>query len=184
MIKSVVIKKFLIIDTEHLYTKATQNIVGKFGKIYDWSIKSQIMGLTGAEAAVKIVELLNLPMTPEEYFKLAHEEYAIVMKETQLMPGNYLLFFLSDTEKVYRTAIENIAKRFGKKYTPEIQAKVIGTPERESSRIAVTEMRLPVSVDEFQIEFRNSAHQHFTHVPIMPGSFWVFKFINHNQIKK
>lgn len=81
------------------------------------------------------------------------------------------MFFLSDTEKVYRSAVENIAKRFGKKYTPEIQAKVIGTPERESSRIAVTEMKLPISVDEFQIEFRNRAHQHFYHVPKMPGSF-------------
>lgn len=76
-----------------MYTKATQNIVDKYGKIYDWATKSQIMGLTGAEAAAKIVELLKLPLTPEEYFKLAHDEYAIVMQETQLMPGNCFLFF-------------------------------------------------------------------------------------------
>lgn len=91
--------KILIIDTETLYTKATQNIVGKYGKIYDWTIKSQIMGLTGAEAAVKIVELLKLPLTPEEYFKLAHDEYAIVMKETQLMPGNSFCFFFQILKK-------------------------------------------------------------------------------------
>lgn len=96
-----------------------------------------------------------------------------------------LFVFLSDTEKVYRSAIENIAKRFGKKYTPEIQAKVIGTPERESSRIAVTEMKLPISVDEFQIEFRNSAHQHFTYVPIMPGSFkFELEFFHLNSLVK
>lgn len=160
-----------IIDTEQLYTKATQNVVGKYGKTYDWSIKSRIMGLTGAEAAEKIVELLNLPLTPEEYFKLAHDEYAIIMPEAQVMPGNCFVFFLSDTENIYRNAIINIAKRFGKKYTPEIQAKVIGTPERESSRIAVTEMKLPLSVDEFQIEFRNSAHKHFGYVPLMTGNF-------------
>lgn len=86
-----------------------------------------------------------------------------------------IVYFFSDTEIIYRNAITNIAKRFGKKYTPEIQAKVIGTPERESSRIAVTEMKLPMSVDDFQIEFRDTAHQHFTYVPLMTGRLYFLK---------
>lgn len=75
-----------------MYTKATQNIVGKYGKTYDWVTKSQIMGLTGVEASEKIVELLNLPLTSEEYFELAHKEYEIVMPDAQLMAGNYIIF--------------------------------------------------------------------------------------------
>lgn len=52
------------------------------------------MGLTGAEAAEKIVELLDLPITPEEYIKLAQDEYALIMPEAQLMPGNnFRIFF-------------------------------------------------------------------------------------------
>lgn len=82
-----------IIDTETLYTKATQNIVGKYGKIYDWSLKSQLMGLTGTEVAEKIVEVLKLPISSEEYFKLAQDEYAHIMPEAQFMPGKYFLFF-------------------------------------------------------------------------------------------
>ncbi|XP_023028960.1 pseudouridine-5'-phosphatase isoform X1 [Leptinotarsa decemlineata] len=77
----------VLLDTEKLYSKATQNVVGKYGKTYDWSIKAQMMGLKGTEVAEKIVEMLDLPITPEEYYKLAHDEYNIIMPDTQLMPG-------------------------------------------------------------------------------------------------
>lgn len=131
------------------------------------------MGLPGAEAAKKIVELLELPITPEEFYKLAKIQYALVMKDAQIIPGicvrTYTCFHVSDTEIIYKNAIANIAKRFGKIYTPEIQGKVVGTVERESSRIAVTEMKLPMSVDNFQIEFRTTSHKHFHNVPLMPG---------------
>lgn len=52
------------------------------------------MGLTGAEAAEKIVELLNLPITPEEYLDLAQKQYAQIMPEAQLMSGNNFCIFL------------------------------------------------------------------------------------------
>ncbi|KAG5878898.1 hypothetical protein JTB14_023557 [Gonioctena quinquepunctata] len=77
----------VLLDTETLYTKATQNIVGKYGKTFDWSIKAQMMGLHGQEMAEKIVQMLELPLTPEKYYKLALEEYSIIMRETHLMPG-------------------------------------------------------------------------------------------------
>lgn len=75
-------------DTEHLYTKATQNVVEKYGKTYDWSVKTQVMGLIGTDVAEKIVELLELPITPDEYYKLAHEQYDIILPQAELMKGN------------------------------------------------------------------------------------------------
>nr|CAI5841428.1 unnamed protein product [Callosobruchus analis] len=83
---------------------------------------------------------------------------------------------LLDTEVIYKSVIANIAKRYGKVYTPNIIAKVIGTPERESSRIAVTEMKLPMSVDDFQKEFNKSSHDQFHNLPLLPGAE---KLINH-----
>ncbi|KAJ8929073.1 hypothetical protein NQ314_018271 [Rhamnusium bicolor] len=122
------------------------------------------MGLMGIEAAHLIVELLELPISPEEFYKLAQAEYAIILKS-----------FTKNT-------IANIAKRFGKKYTPEIHGKVIGTVERESARIAVTEMKIPMSVDNFQIEFRTTAHKHFHNVPLMPGAEKVVRHLHNHKI--
>ncbi|KAJ8951816.1 hypothetical protein NQ318_019789 [Aromia moschata] len=150
----------VLLDTERLYTLAIQNIVGKYGKTFTWEIKAHIMGLTGTEAAQRMVELMELPVMPEEFYKLAQAEYA-----------------------GYRRSIETIARRFGKKYTPEIQGKVIGTLERESARIAVAEMGLPTSVDDFQEEFRRRAHELFRNgVPLMPGAVEVVKHLHNHKI--
>lgn len=77
----------VLLDTEHLYTTAIQTVLSSFGKTFNWSLKMQIMGLKGSEMARQVVELLNLPVTPEEYYKLLRAEYAIVMQNAQLMPG-------------------------------------------------------------------------------------------------
>ncbi|KAJ8979167.1 hypothetical protein NQ317_018989 [Molorchus minor] len=151
----------LLLDTEPLYTLAIQNIVSKYGKIYDWSLKTRIMGLTGVEATKMMVEQMDLPITPQELYRLAQVEYAIVMQHPKLLP---------DTELSYRTAISTIAQRFGKTYTPDIESKVIGTRESVSAIIAVTEMQLPIPPKEFQTEFREKANSFFEKgVPLMPG---------------
>lgn len=51
------------------------------------------MGLPGAEAAKKIVELLQLPISPEEFYELAKIQYAIVMKDAEIIQGIYLRFY-------------------------------------------------------------------------------------------
>ena len=65
------------IDTESIYTEITQRIAGKFGKVFDWDIKSKVMGRSPRDSAMMTVELLGLPMTVEEYLEksvaLEHE---------------------------------------------------------------------------------------------------------------
>lgn len=56
-------------------------------------------------------------------------------------------------------------------YTAEIRSKLLGSPERECSKIAVEEMKLPMSVDKFQLEFRRLAHSYMASVSLMPGNF-------------
>lgn len=77
----------ILTDTETRYTAAVQNIVQQYGKVYDPSIKVQIMGLTGVEASKKMVELLDLPISWEEYYALAQEQYKKLMPHAKLMPG-------------------------------------------------------------------------------------------------
>jgi pseudouridine-5'-monophosphatase len=59
----------VLLDTEKLYTEATQRVVGEFGKTFDWALKSQMMGRHELEAAALLVQSLALPISPEEYLK-------------------------------------------------------------------------------------------------------------------
>ena len=70
----------VLLDTERLYTQATQAIVGRFGKTFDWSIKGNMIGRPAIDSARYLVQALDLPMTPEAYL----EERAVIFEE--LMP--------------------------------------------------------------------------------------------------
>lgn len=59
----------VLLDTERLYTEATQKVVGEYGKVFDWSLKSLMMGRHELEAAELLVKTLELPITVEEYLR-------------------------------------------------------------------------------------------------------------------
>ena len=59
----------LLLDTERLYTEATQQLCDRFGKVYTFDMKRQVMGKTGASAAQAVIDLVGIPITPEEYIK-------------------------------------------------------------------------------------------------------------------
>jgi pseudouridine-5'-monophosphatase len=57
----------VLLDTEPFYTLVTQEIVGEFGKTFDWSVKSNMIGRPSLESARYLVEALDLPIAPEAY---------------------------------------------------------------------------------------------------------------------
>ncbi len=57
----------LLLDTENFYTDVTQQIVSRYGKNFDWSIKSQMLGRPALESARTLVRVLELPIRPEDY---------------------------------------------------------------------------------------------------------------------
>ena len=59
----------LLLDTEPFYTRVNQMIAGRFGKNFDWSIKSKMIGRRAIESARVLIESLQLPISPEEYFE-------------------------------------------------------------------------------------------------------------------
>jgi pseudouridine-5'-monophosphatase len=77
----------VLLDTERFYTEVTQAIVGRFGKRFDWSIKSKMIGRPARDSARYLVETLGLPITPDDYL---HEREAMLERlfpETRAMPG-------------------------------------------------------------------------------------------------
>ena len=69
-----------LLDTEPLYTQASQAVVGRYGKVYDWEIKKHVVGGDARTGAAYTIAQLNLPLTPEEYLRerdvVLHELFA------------------------------------------------------------------------------------------------------------
>jgi pseudouridine 5'-phosphatase len=77
----------VLLDTEIFYTRVTQQIVGRYGKTFDWTIKSHMVGRPAIESARYLVETLSLPILPEEYLAERETELAKWMPEAAPMPG-------------------------------------------------------------------------------------------------
>lgn len=77
----------VLLDTEPLYTQASQRVVAPFGRTYDWSLKAEVMGRPALVSARVIVERLGLPITPEEYLKRRLDELLPLFERVPEVPG-------------------------------------------------------------------------------------------------
>lgn len=59
----------VLLDTEHFYTEVTQQICSDYGKVFDWSIKRNMIGRPSLESAEYLVGALSLPISPQEYLR-------------------------------------------------------------------------------------------------------------------
>lgn len=57
----------VLLDTEPLYTRAAEQVVSQWGKVYDWRLKADLMGRAPLDGARRVVQALGLPITAEEY---------------------------------------------------------------------------------------------------------------------
>lgn len=74
-------------DTEKLYTACTQDILNRYGKTFDWSVKSQMMGRRRLEATQVLIDALSLPLTAEEFNIELYGKLHDVFPDAELMPG-------------------------------------------------------------------------------------------------
>jgi pseudouridine-5'-monophosphatase len=56
-----------LLDTEPLYTQATQQIVTPYGKHFDLALKQQIMGGDARVGAATVISALELPLDVDDY---------------------------------------------------------------------------------------------------------------------
>ncbi|XP_037572205.2 uncharacterized protein LOC119454312 [Dermacentor silvarum] len=74
-------------NTEKLYTGAAESVASKYGKKFTWELKRRVMGTPDADAARTIVEVLGLPLPPDEYMAAVDHIYEETFPNAQLMPG-------------------------------------------------------------------------------------------------
>ncbi|XP_065304218.1 pseudouridine-5'-phosphatase-like [Dermacentor albipictus] len=77
----------LLLDTESLYTVATQRVTQRYGKDYTWEIKAAVMGTAGSESTRIIIDRLQLPLTVEQLEAELHQMHTELFPTAQLMPG-------------------------------------------------------------------------------------------------
>ena len=97
----------LSVDTEDLYTEATQQIVCQYGKDYTWDLKTKVMGFVGKDVAVTIVNALELPITPDEYLVTMQKIVGELFLTCKFLPGwrSHKHFIISPDE-INRTSTE------------------------------------------------------------------------------
>lgn len=77
----------LLLDSETVYKNTHTRIIESFGKKYPPEIRLRILGTKEQDTALIIVETLKLPITPEEFSKLAKEEMIKQYSQMKLKPG-------------------------------------------------------------------------------------------------
>lgn len=105
----------------------------------------------------------------------------------------YICFVVSDTESIYKKVFTTAVSKYGKKYTTDLQMKVMGSPETNSAHVLVTELNLPLTSEQFLVEFKSLAAKLTANANIMPGimaSYLILKIYievrnkhKHQQIK-
>lgn len=74
-------------DTEKLYMEATKDVAAKYGRNYTWEMEARVMGSTPLDSAKMMLEMLQLPLTQEEYTAEMNSLYAKLFPTADLMPG-------------------------------------------------------------------------------------------------
>ncbi|XP_014088525.1 probable pseudouridine-5'-phosphatase [Bactrocera oleae] len=89
---------------------------------------------------------------------------------------------LLDTEVVYEEIVRQIAGSFNKSYPRDVRIKLLGTTEQKSAEIAVNELELPITVEEYLKIFSNKCKEMLGNSPLMQGAERLLRHLDANKI--
>jgi pseudouridine 5'-phosphatase len=77
----------VLLDTEPIYTKVTTAIAAEHGKVFDWTVKADLIGRPAFDSAEFLIEKLALPITPAEYLEKRTPLLETLLAATEAMAG-------------------------------------------------------------------------------------------------
>ncbi|KAL5004655.1 hypothetical protein ScPMuIL_018111 [Solemya velum] len=89
---------------------------------------------------------------------------------------------LLDTERLYLLAALKVCSEYGKKYTRELKAKVMGKSEKEATRIVVDYLQLPIQPEEYKEKVRAEHMKTFPSVALLPGAETLVRHLHKHNI--
>lgn len=76
-----------LLDTEPLYSQATEAVVGRFGKEYSFDLKARSMGRDAVYGATLLIEALELPLSVAEYLAERRQHLLSLFEATPVISG-------------------------------------------------------------------------------------------------
>lgn len=80
----------MVLDTEALYTLATECVLKPFGKKYTWELKVAQMGQKAEVCAKVIIDSLGINLTVEDYLKQVSQIHMEIMPSAKFLPGTVM----------------------------------------------------------------------------------------------
>ncbi|KJE89284.1 haloacid dehalogenase-like hydrolase [Capsaspora owczarzaki ATCC 30864] len=77
----------LLLNTESMYSIASETILARYGKKFTYELKAQMMGRRAIEASQILVDAMQIPMTAEEYHVEREAQLEKLFPQAQLLPG-------------------------------------------------------------------------------------------------
>jgi pseudouridine-5'-monophosphatase len=77
----------LLLDTEPFYTQVHQVMAARYGKAFDWTVKSKMIGLRAEDSANVLISSLQLPMSIPEYLEARKHLLAELFPQAEALPG-------------------------------------------------------------------------------------------------
>jgi pseudouridine-5'-monophosphatase len=81
----------LLLGTEFLHEQVNRAIAQRYGKTFDKFIKAKVAGRSTLESAQILVDLLELPLTPQAYLQQRNALIYPLYPQAQALPGAVLL---------------------------------------------------------------------------------------------
>jgi len=110
------------------------------------------------------------------------------MCERQSMKANitHCLFdldgLLLDTETIYEEIVRDIAAQYGKPYPHDVRILILGTSTERTCKIAVTELGLPITAEEFMQQFTDISRERLDKLSLLPGAERLLLHLNKHKI--
>ncbi|KAL6520620.1 glutathione synthase [Orobanche minor] len=79
----------LLLDTEKFYTEVQENILARYNKTFEWSLKAKMMGMKAIEAARVFVEETGISgsLSAEDFLVEREDMLQNLFSSSELMPG-------------------------------------------------------------------------------------------------
>ncbi|XP_043263407.1 pseudouridine-5'-phosphatase isoform X3 [Colletes gigas] len=87
-----------------------------------------------------------------------------------------------DTEKLYSDAFNRITNRYGKTFTWEHKAKIMGFKTTAVAEAVVEMLSLPLTTEEFQNQVVKIYQEIFPSAELMPGAESLLRYLKRNNI--
>lgn len=105
---------------------------------------------------------------------------------SRFTPVTHCLFdmdgLLLDTEYIYEDSVRQICRSFGKEYPWDVRMKVMGTTEQSTANIVITELKLPVDINQFLILQNDIVRKEFRQLNLMKGAERLLRHLHESNV--